>query len=148
MQLSKNGLLRTQHSEGFSPTVYPDANGFSIGYGTHLDTPTLLKTFKNATITPELATELMRGKINDAEFILNSPYVSVPLNQNQFDALMDFIYNEGGTHFKTSTLLKLLNQGNYQGAANEFNKWIYVAGKILPGLITRRNEEKELFLTA
>ena len=71
--------------------------------------------------------------------------IQVPLNQNQFDALIDFTYNEGTKHLQTSTLLKLLNQKNYSGASNEFAKWIYANGEVDEGLVTRRAKEATLF---
>lgn len=73
--------------------------------------------------------------------------VTVPLNQNQFDALVSFTENEGATAFEESTLLRLLNSGNYGAAASQFPRWIYQRGQILPGLVTRRNQEAALFNT-
>lgn len=73
--------------------------------------------------------------------------VTVPLNQNQFDALVSFTENEGATAFEESTLLRLLNAGDYAGAAAQFSRWVYQRGQILPGLVTRRNQEAALFNT-
>lgn len=73
--------------------------------------------------------------------------VTVPLNQNQFDALLSFTENEGATAFEESTLLRLLNSGDYSGAANQFSRWVYQRGQILPGLVDRRNQEAALFNT-
>ena len=73
-------------------------------------------------------------------------YVKVPLNQNQFDALVSFSFNCGDGALKTSTLLQKLNSSDYNGAANEFLKWNKSNGKVLNGLVKRREEEKELFL--
>lgn len=73
--------------------------------------------------------------------------VTVPLNQNQFDALVSFTENEGAMAFQESTLLRLLNSGNYSAAAAQFSRWIYQRGQILPGLVTRRNQEAALFNT-
>jgi lysozyme len=77
--------------------------------------------------------------------VLNA--VNVPLNQNQFDALVSFTENEGAAAFERSTLLKLLNEGSYSGAASQFSSWIYQAGQVLPGLVTRRQQEAALFNT-
>lgn len=77
--------------------------------------------------------------------VLNS--VTVPLNQNQFDALVSFTENEGEPRFVGSTLLKLLNSGAYNAAASQFPLWIYQAGRVLPGLVTRRRQEAALFNT-
>lgn len=78
--------------------------------------------------------------------------VKVPLNQGMYDALVSFVFNLGADKFKSSTLLMRLNQGAYELAADEFPKWKYgtVNGKkqVLPGLVSRRAEERDLFLTA
>jgi len=73
--------------------------------------------------------------------------VMVPLNQNQFDALVSFTENEGATAFEESTLLRLLNAGNYGAASAQFSRWVYQSGQILPGLVTRRQQEAALFNT-
>ena len=73
-------------------------------------------------------------------------YVKVPINQKQFDALVSFSYNCGTGALKTSTLLQKLNSNDYNGAANEFLKWNKSNGKVLNGLVKRREEEKQLFL--
>jgi lysozyme len=61
--------------------------------------------------------------------------------------IVSFIFNLGTGNFSKSTLLKLLNQSNYNGAAEEFLKWTLSGGKSLPGLVNRRNAERRLFLT-
>ena len=73
--------------------------------------------------------------------------VTALLNQNQFDALVSFTYNVGIQAFKDSTLLRLLNKKNYRGAAQQFERWVKAGKKTLPGLVSRRKEEKELFLS-
>lgn len=72
--------------------------------------------------------------------------VKVPLTQNQYDALVSLVFNIGRGSFARSSLLKKLNAGDMTGAAQEFPRWVYAKGKKLPGLITRRNDEMELFL--
>ncbi len=72
--------------------------------------------------------------------------VDVPLNQNQFDALVSFTFNVGIDAFSESTLLKLLNQKDYQRAFNEFSRWTRAGGKLLPGLVNRRKDECNLFI--
>jgi lysozyme len=71
--------------------------------------------------------------------------VNVPVNQLEYDALTSFTYNEGPNNLASSTLLKKLNQGDYDGAANEFPRWIYAGGKPSEGLRTRRLAEQALF---
>jgi lysozyme len=72
--------------------------------------------------------------------------VKSPLKQNQFDALVSFTYNVGEGNLKSSTLLKLLNVGDYNGAAAQFLRWDKQAGKPLPGLTKRRRAESLLFV--
>lgn len=74
--------------------------------------------------------------------------VKVPLNQNQFDALISFTFNLGAGALKGSTLLRKLNAGDYAGAASEFAKWNKAGGKVLAGLTRRRTAEAELFRAA
>ena len=74
--------------------------------------------------------------------------VTVPLNANQFSALVDFVFNEGSGHFESSTLLRLLNAGDYTGSDAQFAAWDKAGGKVLAGLLTRRNAEAALFVEA
>jgi lysozyme len=74
-------------------------------------------------------------------------HVDVPLTQNQFDALVAFVFNVGEPGFAGSTMLKLLNRQDFAGAAGEFSKWDHQDGKVLPGLDARRADEKKLFCT-
>lgn len=73
--------------------------------------------------------------------------VKVPLNQNQFDALVSFTYNVGVGALKQSTTLRKLNAGDYAGAADALTMWTKCNGKVLAGLVRRRKEERALFLT-
>ena len=145
MQTSQNGIIFIQNAEGFVNHAYPDANGFSIGYGTFLGTPELQAKYMTGTITNEEATQLMMIRINANDAAITKA-VTVPLTQNQFDTLSSFTYNEGFAHLQGSTLLKLLNQKDYQGAADEFLKWCYSNGVRKNGLLFRRKKEQNLFL--
>jgi lysozyme len=71
--------------------------------------------------------------------------VTVPLSQQQFDALVSFVFNVGEGNFKSSTLLKELNQGHYDKVPQELNRWVKAEGKTLPGLVSRRADEGNLF---
>jgi lysozyme len=71
----------------------------------------------------------------------------VDLNENQYSALVSFAYNVGLSAFAGSTLLRMLNHGLFDEAAEQFLKWTRAGGKILPGLVARRAAERELFLT-
>lgn len=71
--------------------------------------------------------------------------VTVPLNQNQYDALTSLAYNIGAGAFRTSTLLRRLNAGDHRGAAEQFGAWVRSGGADSPGLIARRASERRLF---
>ncbi|WP_288379847.1 lysozyme [uncultured Massilia sp.] len=83
--------------------------------------------------------------LQDAEAAVNT-LVKAPLAQQQFDALVSFAFNLGGTALAESTLLILLNKGNYKAAAEQFDRWVHSGGKKLAGLVRRRAAEKALFL--
>lgn len=82
----------------------------------------------------------------DAEGAINS-LVTVPISQNQFDALVSLAFNIGSGNFGRSTLLRLLNKGLYAKAADQFPRWNKSNGIVLDGLTKRRNDEQRLFLT-
>lgn len=71
--------------------------------------------------------------------------VKVPLEQHQFDALVSFAYNVGERAFAASTLLRLINAGNFDDAAHQFHRWRRAGGRIMPGLVRRRASEALLF---
>ena len=72
--------------------------------------------------------------------------LKVTVNDNQFAALVSFTYNLGVENLAASTLLKLLNQGDVAGAAQQFKLWDHAGGVVLPGLVKRRQAEANLFL--
>jgi len=74
--------------------------------------------------------------------------IEVPLNDNQLGALISFTYNEGAGHLMESTVEKLLNAGDYTGAADAFLVWDKCRGVVVPGLLRRRQAERMLFLAA
>jgi lysozyme len=115
------------------------ADVWTIGYG-HTN-----KVKPGDAITEGEADILLALDVQEAERAVSS-YVDVDINQNQFDALVSFVYNLGAGNFKSSTLLKKLNQGDYLGAANEFQRWNKAGGKVLRGLVRRREAEANLFI--
>jgi lysozyme len=144
MTTSPNGLNFIKKNEGFKAKLYKDSGGYSIGYGTFLSTPALVAKYQKRTLTESEATMLMLERVELIEASINK-HVKVPITQNEFDALVDFSYNEGIGAFQGSTLLKLLNAGNYDGAAEEFKVWDVACGKHNDGLEARRIEDEELF---
>ncbi|MEC6393343.1 lysozyme [Acinetobacter pittii] len=133
---------------GFEDTrlkAYDDSVGiWTIGTGTTVY-PNGVKVKQGDTCTPEQAKAYFKHDLAKFEKTVNES-VTVPLNQNQFDALVSLTYNIGSGAFKNSTLLKLLNKGDYQGAADQFLAWKKADGKVLPGLVRRREAERALFL--
>jgi lysozyme len=132
--------------EGFRANPYQDITGvWTIGYGT-----TVLPDGSRVTAqTPSVdqATALgylenyLRGSLKYIDVVVISP-----LNPNQAAALLSFCYNLGDGALGESTLLRLLNSGDYQGAAGQFKLWDHAGGVAVPGLLRRRLAEAELFL--
>jgi lysozyme len=141
VKINQAGLDIVKEREGLRLEAYRDPVGiWTIGYG-HT------KTAKSGmVVTKEEAEALLRKDLEDAEEAVDIQ-VTVPLNPNQFSALVSFVYNVGSGNLQRSTLKKLLNQGKYEAAAKEFDRWVYAGGKKLNGLVTRRKMEKGLFLT-
>lgn len=127
--------------EGLKLKAYQDSVGkWTVGYGhTKGVTPGMRISIEQAE--RYLAEEL--AVIEDEILTL----VKVPLNENQLAALESFIYNLGIGAFAGSTMLRMINKGDYENAAVQFKFWIHAKGKILPGLIKRREAEAKLFLT-
>lgn len=146
MRISENGINLIKQFEGCKLTAYQDSVGvWTIGYG--WTQPVDGKTVaKGMVITQQKANQLLTEGVAQYEKGVTN-LVTVSLNQNQFDALVDFAYNLGVNALKGSTLLKKLNTGDYAGAANEFTKWNKAGGKELVGLTRRREAEKSLFLS-
>ena len=140
MHISNEGINLIKQFEGCVLSAYKCPAGFwTIGYG---HTKNVKQGMK---ITKEQATNLLKDDLKTYENYVNK-YVKVKLNQNQFDALVSFAFNCGGGALKSSTLLKKLNKGDYEGAANELLRWNKANGKVLAGLTRRRKAEKALFL--
>lgn len=105
------------------------------------------KTAKPGMVITEAEAErLLRDDLNWVEIAI-ADLVKVPLTQTQYDALASFIFNIGRTQFSNSTMLKLLNAKDYEGAAAQFPRWNKQKGKVLAGLTKRRNQEQQLFLS-
>ncbi len=141
MILNKKGLDLIKSYEGLQLNAYIcPAGKLTIGYG-HTST-----VKRGQSITINEAEHLLR--LDCAIFVsaINN-LVRVRLTENQFAALVSFVYNVGVQNFKDSTLLKKLNRGDYDGAALEFARWKMAGGRTLPGLVRRREAEKLLFLT-
>jgi lysozyme len=139
--------------EGEVLTAYPDAGGkWTIGVG-HLILATdrirgeKLHPFGPITrISKEESRELLSKDISIATHAVDDN-AAVLLTTNQRTALISLVFNIGATAFRNSTLLRKLNARDYAGAADEFLKWVLVAGSRNPGLVARRERERALFLS-
>lgn len=141
MNISKKGIDLIKRFEGCRLKAYRCPAGvWTIGYG---HTGNVKST---DVITQEKAEEILKRDLKIHEDNVKR-VVKIALTQNQFDALVSFEFNVGYGAFANSTLLKLLNSGNYNAAAKQFERWVHVGDNILEGLIRRRKAERELFLS-
>lgn len=145
MNTSQTGINLIKGFEGKRLVAYDDGVGvWTIGYGT-IKYPNGVRVKKGDTCTEVQAETYLKSDLVKFENAINR-LVKVPLNQNQFDALSSFTYNLGETNLSKSTLLKKLNAKDYAGAADQFLVWNRAGGKVLTGLVRRREAERNLFL--
>lgn len=142
MKISDRGLQLIRISEGLKLIAYPDpgtgAEPWTIGVG-HT------KGVRRGDVCTESeAMAWLREDCAEAEACVET-WVEPDLAQHQFDALVSFVFNLGCGNFKGSTLLKLINAGNFGAAKAQFKKWNKAAGRVLAGLTTRRLAEAEMF---
>jgi len=144
MNLSDKGLSVIKKVEGFRAKPYPDSGGkMTVGYG-HLVVPGD-GVAPHDIIDPVKATELLCNDVKRTVAGVNNCVTSI-ITQNQFDALVVFAYNVGVTALSKSTLIRMLNKGDVDGAYREFLKWDMVGKDHIPGLLNRRLAEQDLFL--
>lgn len=142
--ISQTGLDCVKGFEGYSGTAYLCPAGVpTIGYG-HTSSVTMASVKNMYSITRSEAEKLLREDLGTAEDAVNK-LVEVDLTQNQFDALVSFTFNVGAGAFKRSTLLKKLNAGNYDAVPVELMRWTRGGGKVLTGLVKRREKEAEMW---
>lgn len=142
MEFSDAGLEMLMSFEGFSPTPYPDPPGsgkYSIGFG-HQIKP--WESFEK--ITRKDAIELLRADTEHAKRVVSST-ITVPLSQEQFDALVSFVYNIGENAFRVGTVPSKINAGNFTAAAETMRRYINSGGRVNFGLVARRNQEAAAF---
>lgn len=147
MKTSQSGIEFIAQWEGFSATAYMDANdGWTIGYGTLIDTAAEQHLI-GATITKEQALELKKRDLGAFEAAVRGN-ITAPLNQNQFDALVSLVYNIGPGQFRSSTVVKRIN--NYDSReriAEAWKRWNKDDGEFVQGLANRRAAEVELYFS-
>jgi len=141
MKVSADCIALIRHFEGCKLKAYKCPAGvWTVGIGHTGDdvTPTTVWTQEQADA--QLLKDL---EMYEADVLR---YVNVPLTQNQFDALVSFTYNLGANNLRRSTLLDMLNDGRYEGAADQFLLWVNRGSKFEKGLTRRRKAERLLFL--
>jgi lysozyme len=142
MEYSEAGLAKTKEFEGLRLNAYQDSGGvWTIGYG-----HTGKDVKRGMTITQEQADDLLKKDLQWAVDCVNKA-VRQTVNQNQFDAMVDFTFNIGCGAFGGSTLLRRFNAGDSAGAADEFLRWKFVKGVVIAGLLRRRESDRQLFLS-
>lgn len=153
MKTSENGLKLIQEFESFVNVPYLDsARVWTIGYGSTYYPNGKPVTGRDKPITREYAETIQRHVIaTDFEPVINDllkkEIASGFITQNMYDAIISLAYNIGVNGFKRSSVLRLLKQGDKSNAGNAFLLWNMAGGKVLRGLVRRREKERKLFLS-
>ena len=139
MKIGYEGLTMIKHFEGLELEAYKCPAGvWTIGYG-HIK-----GVQEGDVITEQQADDMLVEELNEYENYINT-LVKCSLNQNQFDALVSWVYNLGPANLQASTLLKVLNAGDFAGVPAQIMRWNKAGGKVLEGLTRRRQAEADLF---
>jgi lysozyme len=137
--ISEEGISLIKNYEGCKLESYQDSVGvWTIAYGHTKDVK------EGDSINQDEAEHLLAEEMPEYEGYINN-MVKVPLEQNQFDALVCWVYNLGPTNLQESTLLRILNEGDYEGVPEQIKRWNKAGGVTLGGLVKRREAEADLF---
>ena len=140
MKISNEGLSLIKHFEGCELKAYRcAANVLTIGYGSTKGVT------EDMEITQEGAEELLQEEMHEYEGYIND-MVKVPLEQHQFDSMVSWVFNLGSGNLSSSTLLKKINNSEYDEVPEQIKRWNKAGGKVLEGLVRRREAEALLFL--
>jgi len=140
LALSAAGLVAIAQYEGYRGAAYDDGVGVqTIGFGTTRGVQ------KGDRIDPVRALQRLNADAAIFERQL-ALCIHVPLYQHEWDAYVSWAYNVGAAAACKSTLIKKLNRGDYVGACNELPRWNRAGGRVLPGLVKRRQAEKNTCL--
>lgn len=142
MRISDNGIKLIKKHEGCRLTAYkavPTEQSWTVGYGHY-------GVEEGTVISQVQADAYLKEDLQKSDGYVDK-YVSVPVTQNMHDALVSFAYNCGAGRLKKSSLLEKLNRRDYMGAADAFLLYVKSDGRVLNGLVRRRNDEREVFLT-
>lgn len=150
MQVSTGFFELLEEIEGRDSKMYLDSGGApTIGIGHLLSKEERLsgKIYINGEyikytdgLTEKQINDLVVQDVKLPVYVVNTSS-KVPLNQNEFEALVSFVYNIGNTAFKNSTLLKLLRTGDYASVPAQMRRWVHDGGKVVKGLANRREKE-------
>tara|TARA_Y100001937_G_C7100240_1_gene322144 strand:- start:547 stop:990 length:444 start_codon:yes stop_codon:yes gene_type:complete len=139
MKISAEGLDLIKHFEGLELEAYKCPAGvWTIGYGHTKDVQ------EGDTWSESHADHMLEVEMEEYENYIHN-LVTCPLSQNQFDALVSWVYNLGSSNLQASTLLKRLNAGDYPDVPNQIKRWNKAGGKVLEGLVRRREAEASMF---
>jgi lysozyme len=141
MKINAAGLALLKHHEGCKLEAYLCPAGVpTIGFG-HTGSGVKL----GQKISQHQADVILEHDLERFEDCVERSMKGRPLNENQFSALVSLCFNVGELNFVNSTLRKLALRGDFAGAAAEFGRWVHGGGKVLPGLVARRADERALF---
>ena len=139
MNISQEGLSLIKKFERCELEAYKCAAGvWTKGYGSTKDVK------EGDTLTQEEADDLLLHEMSEYEGYINDA-VTVDLKQNQFDSLVSWVFNLGPANLKASTMLKVLNNKDFDDVPGQIKRWNKAGGKVLQGLIRRREAEALLF---
>ena len=139
MKISEDGLELIKKFEGCETSAYQDSVGvWTIGFGHTKGVE------EGQTCSIEDAEAMLADEMDESEGYINN-MVKVELQQHEFDSLVAWVYNLGPTNLGESTMLKVLNGGQFDRVPDEMNRWTRAGGKILEGLVRRRQAESLMF---
>lgn len=143
--ITQKGIDLIKRLEGCKYTMYWDvANYPTIGVG-HRIMPNEMNKYRGISLTEEEVDELLKKDVNKFERSVLK-WITVPLADCMFDALVSWTFNLGGAALQRSTMRQCINRWEYYPAADEMLKWVYAGGRKRRGLIRRRKIERKVFL--
>jgi lysozyme len=146
MRHGADALALIKYYEGFRARPYLcPANVWTLGFGSTRDLFGKPVTSTTPPVTQEQGELLLEWEVSKIDTSLQR-FVSVELDQCQWDALVDFCYNLGMGAFQRSTLRQVVNRGEHEDVPDEFRKWVWGGGRKLKGLVERREKETEVYV--
>lgn len=148
MTVNKDTIDLIKRWEGFRPDAYKCPAGvWTIGYGTTASAGAGI-TPRAGMVIDEAQAEVYLRRTVDKFAATIRPMITAPVTDNQFGAMVSLAYNIGPSAFGRSSVLGRFNRGDIQGAADAFRMWNKAGGRVLQGLVNRREDEIRLFLTS